>query len=101
MSHQVALNNIVFRFGDVTILHNNNKKNVSLFPGVHYYLNIHRCAYGGVIPVRSLLDGTPQVRGAEVFAVNSDCKQVFYEEGGTWKPYISARDIKCTRTKGN
>jgi len=67
-----------------------------LVSGVHYYLNTDRYAYGGIIPVRSLLDNTPQVLGAEVFAVNSECTQIFFEEDGTWKPYRSARNIHCT-----
>ena len=66
--------------------------------GVHYYINTDRYAWGGVIAVRSSLDNTPQVRGAEVFAVNAECTQVFYEEDGSWKPYRSARDIHCTHT---
>jgi len=66
-------------------------------PGAHYYLNTDRYAYGGVIAVHSSLDNTPQVRGAEVFAVNSECTQIFFEEGGIWKPYRSARNICCTK----
>ena len=66
--------------------------------GVRYYLNIDRCAYGGVIAVRSVLDNTPQVRGAEVLAVNSECTQVYYNDDGIWKRYGSAlpSDIRCT-----
>lgn len=67
------------------------------FQGVRYYLNIDRCAFGGVIAVRSSLDNTPQVRGAEVFAVTTNCS-VFYEEDGYWKPYQSARRIQCMRS---
>lgn len=62
-------------------------------PGMHYYLNIDRCAYGGIVPVASWWDNTPQVRGAEIFAVNSDYTQVYYEDDGEWHPYRSARDI--------
>ena len=67
--------------------------------GVHYYINTDRYAYGGVVTVRSSLDNTPQVRGAEVFALNAECTQVFYEESGSWKPYRSARNIHCTSAK--
>ena len=67
--------------------------------GVHYYINTDRYAYGGVVTVRSSLDNTPQVRGAEVFALNAECTQVFYEESGSWKPYRSARNIRCTSAK--
>ena len=69
-----------------------------LFKGIRYYLNIDRCAYGGVVAVRSLLDGTPQVRGAEILAVkfvNSKCTQVYYNDDGVWKRYGSARNIRC------
>ena len=62
---------------------------------MHYYLNIDRCAYGGVVQVSSWLDNTPQVRGAEIVAVNSECTQVYYHDDGAWKPYKSARDIRC------
>lgn len=70
-------------------------------PGVRYYLNIDRCAYGGIVLVRSLLDNTPQVRGAEVLAVNSDCSQVFYNDV-VWRPYQSAssKDIRCVPANG-
>ena len=68
---------------------------VLIFKGVHYFLNIDRCAYGGVIHVSSFLDNTPQVRGAEVLAVNSECTQVYYHDDGIWQPYISARNIRC------
>ena len=66
--------------------------------GVRYYLNIDRCAYGGVIAVRSLLDGTPQVRGAEILAakyVNSKCTEVYYNDDEVWKRYRSAINIHC------
>ncbi|PFX27710.1 hypothetical protein AWC38_SpisGene7593 [Stylophora pistillata] len=71
-------------------------------PGVRYYLNIDRCAYGGIVLVRSLLDNTPQVRGAEVLAVNSDCSQVFYNDDVVWRPYQSAssKDIRCVPANG-
>ncbi|XP_068709727.1 uncharacterized protein [Montipora foliosa] len=68
-------------------------------PGIHYYLNTDRYAYGGVIDVHSRLDNLPQVRGAEVLAVNADCTKVYFEEDGIWKPYQSARNIRCTRAK--
>ena len=48
--------------------------------------------------MRSLLDGTPQVRGAEILAVksvNSKCTQVYYNDDGVWKRYGSARNIRC------
>ena len=49
--------------------------------------------------MRSLLDGTPQVRGAEILAVksvNSKCTQVYYNDDGVWKRYGSATNIRCT-----
>ncbi|KAL9987610.1 hypothetical protein ACROYT_G001948 [Oculina patagonica] len=66
--------------------------------GARYYLNIDRCAWGGVITVRSVLDNTPQVRGAEVLAVNSECTQVYYNDDGIWKRYESTTksSIRCT-----
>lgn len=66
-------------------------------PGIHYYLNTDRYAYGGTIHVCSRLDNLPQVGGAEVLAVNADCTKVYFEEDGIWKPYRSARNIRCTR----
>ena len=63
---------------------------------MHYYLNIDRCAYGGVVQVASWLDNIPQVRGPEIFAVNSEYTQVYYHDDGEWHPYISARDIRYT-----
>ena len=63
---------------------------------MHYYLNIDRCAYGGVVHVASRLDNIPQVRGPEIFAVNSEYAQVYYHDDGEWHPYISARDIRYT-----
>lgn len=68
------------------------------FVGVRYYLNIDRCAYGGVIAVSSLLDNTPQVRGAEILAVNCEPgrKKVYYNDDGIWKHYGSATNIRCT-----
>ncbi|EDO31184.1 predicted protein [Nematostella vectensis] len=83
----------------------NLKKNMGLTfraynrTGMHFYLNLDRCAYGGVVMVGSLLDHKKQVRGAEVFAVNSTCSGVYYEMGsgeqGQWHPYTSARDFVC------
>ena len=64
--------------------------------GVHYYINTDRYAYGGVVTVRSSLDNTPQVRGPEAFALNAECTQVFYQLNGSWKPYRSATNIRCT-----
>ena len=68
--------------------------------GIHYYLNTDRYAYGGVVYVQSVLDNIPQVRGAEVLAVNPEiswCTKIYFEEAGIWKPYRSARNIRCTR----
>ena len=63
---------------------------------MHYYLNIDRCAYGGVVQVAPWLDDIPLVRGPEIFAVNSEYTQVYYHDDGEWHPYRSARDIRYT-----
>lgn len=62
---------------------------------MHYYLNVDRCAYGGVIAVSSHLDHKPQVRGPEVFAVNFNCSSVYYEMNAKWHAYGTATDFKC------
>lgn len=61
--------------------------------GMHYYLNIDRCAYGE----RIVLDHKPQIRGPELFAVNSNCTKVYYVECEIhkWTKYTSAQHIKC------
>lgn len=66
-----------------------------LFSGAKYYLNIDRCANGGIRPVASTLDGLPMVRGAEIIAVNHNCTRVYYHSD-KWEPYDSGRDIACT-----
>jgi len=71
------------------------RRYLPLFVGAHYYLNVDRCAYGGVVTVKSHLDKTPQVRGPEVFAVDSDCSHAYFELNGLWKVYVSGRDFKC------
>ncbi|KAK3739027.1 hypothetical protein QZH41_010488 [Actinostola sp. cb2023] len=63
--------------------------------GMHYYLNLERCAYGGIVPVKSHLDHTPQVRGAEVFVVDPSCSRVFFEQNAKWHIYGTAVDFKC------
>lgn len=48
--------------------------------------------------MRSLLDSTPQVRGAEILAVksvNSEYTEVYYNDDGVWKRYRSATNIRC------
>ena len=62
-----------------------------------YFLNTNRCIYGDVRRVRSLLDGRKPVRGAEIFAMTSDCSQVMYHAKGQWSPYISAKNIRWTK----
>jgi len=61
--------------------------------GMHYYLNIDRCAYGE----RIVLDHKPQIRGPELFAVNANCSKVYYVECEIhkWTQYSSARNIRC------
>lgn len=61
----------------------------------HYYLNLDRCAYGGIRLVGSPLDGKEMVRGAEIVAVNHNCSTVYYH-AEYWTPYVSGRDIVCT-----
>lgn len=61
----------------------------------HYYLNLDRCAYGGIRLVGSPLDGKEMVRGAEIVAVNHNCSTVYYH-AEYWTPYLSGRDIVCT-----
>ncbi|KAJ7365886.1 hypothetical protein OS493_002610 [Desmophyllum pertusum] len=62
--------------------------------GVHYYLNLDRCAYGE----RIVLDHIPQIRGPQVFAINSTCSGVFYLNKNKWSPYTSAEHITCKPT---
>ncbi|XP_073242440.1 uncharacterized protein [Porites lutea] len=61
--------------------------------GMHYYLNLARCAYFEHI----VLDHNPQIRGPELFAVNPNCTEVYYVECDIhkWTRYNSARNIKC------
>lgn len=66
------------------------------FPSdAHYYLNLDRCAYGGIRPVGSPMDNKEMVRGAEIVAVNQNCSTVYYHAEG-WFPYETGRDIVCT-----
>lgn len=65
------------------------------YTDAHYYLNLDRCAYGGIRPVGSPLDGKEMVRGAEVVAVNHNCSIVYFHSE-EWTPYSSGRDIICT-----
>ena len=67
----------------------------SLFSDAHYYLNLDRCAYGGIRHVRSHLDNKEMVRGAEVVAVDHNCTTVYYHSE-RWVPYESGRDIVCS-----
>ncbi|XP_068741308.1 uncharacterized protein [Montipora capricornis] len=62
--------------------------------GMHYYLNLARCEYFEKI----LLDHIPQIRGPEIFAVNSNCSKVYYVECDIlkWTQYSSARNIRCS-----
>ena len=62
---------------------------------MHYYLNIDRCAAGGIRLVSSPLDGLPMVRGAEVFAVNDNCTEVYWH-GDKWSIYKTGRDMTCS-----
>ena len=59
---------------------------------MHYYLNMDRYGAGGVRHVRNAFFNLPQVRGPEVFAVNSECTAVYYHDG-IWKQYRSATNI--------
>ncbi|XP_031553759.1 uncharacterized protein LOC116290795 [Actinia tenebrosa] len=68
------------------------KKNAS---GMRYYLNLDRCAYGGVVAVASLIDHKKQVRGAEIFSTNSSCDVALYEFDGDWRPYKTGRNFVC------
>lgn len=63
------------------------------FTGMHYYLNLDRCAYDE----RIVLNHKPQIRGPELFAVDSHCKEVYYVECEIhkWTKYTSARNVKC------
>lgn len=64
------------------------------FTDAHYYLNLDRCAYGGIRLVGSPIDGKEMVRGAEILAVNHNCTIVYYHSK-KWTPYKSGRDIVC------
>ncbi|XP_078376277.1 uncharacterized protein LOC144659653 isoform X2 [Oculina patagonica] len=59
--------------------------------GVHFYLNLDRCAYGE----RIVLDHKPQIRGPQIFAINSTCSGVLYLNKNKWQPYTSAEHITC------
>lgn len=65
------------------------------YTDAHYYLNLDRCAYGGIRHVRSHLDNKEMVRGAEVVAVDLNCTTVYYHSE-RWVPYESGRDIVCS-----
>ena len=60
----------------------------------HYYLNLDRCAYGGIRHTADRIDGTPIVRGAQMFAVDHNCSVVYYHST-IWKAYRSSRNIRC------
>ncbi|PFX23603.1 uncharacterized protein LOC111332759 [Stylophora pistillata] len=64
------------------------------YTDAHYYLNLDRCAYGGIRHVRSHLDNKEMVRGAEVVAVDHNCTTVYFHSE-VWTPYESGRDIVC------
>ena len=63
---------------------------------MHYYLNLKRCGAGGVRYVRNWLFDLPQVRGAEVFAVDDNCTEVYYEHNQVWHKYRSTVNVMCS-----
>lgn len=65
------------------------------YTDAHYYLNLDRCAYGGIRLVGSPLDNKEMVRGAEIVAVDQNCTTVYYHSE-EWSPYETGRDIVCT-----
>lgn len=78
LQHSIVFNSIFFLSSDA-----------------HYYLNLDRCAYGGIRLVGSPLDNKEMVRGAEIVAVDQKCTTVYYH-GEEWSPYETGRDIVCT-----
>ena len=52
-----------------------------------YYLNIDRCAAGG------LKHG---VRGPQFYVINKECNEAYYYFDGTYRPYNSGRNFLCS-----
>ncbi|CAH3131645.1 unnamed protein product [Porites lobata] len=57
----------------------------------HYYLNVDRCAYGGLLKLSANVKG---LCGPYIFAVNNNCTAVYYHQDAPhagWKRYQSVR----------
>lgn len=55
----------------------------------HYYLNVDRCAYGGLLKLSANVKG---LCGPYIFAVNHNCTAVYYHQDAPhagWKRYKS------------
>jgi len=63
-----------------------------------YYLNIDRCAYGGIRTTPDQATGLKRVSGPELFAVNHDCTIVkqYFEVIHNWTTIKSTTKEKCT-----
>lgn len=71
--------------------------------GVRYYLNIDRCAYGGLRETGDRITGRKRVYGADVFAVDDMCYNAYYynENKSSWIKYNSVswkkfRNLYCS-----
>ena len=57
----------------------------------HYYLNVDRCAYGGLLKLSANVKG---LCGPYIFAVNNNCTAVYYHQDAPhagWERYQSVR----------
>lgn len=71
----------------------------------HYYLNVDRCAYGGVIKLSAPVSGisnNEQICGPIIFVVNSNCSAVYFYQDkphAGWKIYQSVKHYEYLRQK--
>lgn len=92
----VSVNGIEFTFKSL-MLKTEHLNYIPLKEGYRYYLNIDRCAYGG-IQMADLNTGRKAIRGADIFAIDFECKHVFYYNEiipEKWVHYRSSKMVKC------
>eukprot|EP00111_Clytia_hemisphaerica_P023069 TCONS_00067868-protein len=62
-----------------------------------YYLNIDRCAHGGIRRTPDTSRGLKVVAGPNIFAVDGGCRYVYFfnDNLGKWRKYLTADVLKC------